>query len=303
MFAAAPQRGGGRDEGSVLPGFGAGGLLGGILGGDDDERRALVVHAVACAAGGVPRSRGVAGQRAAGRAHLGRIARAHRAGTTTVLLPIGGTEQNGAHLALGKHNVRVRVLAERIAEQLGHAVVAPVLAYVPEGDVDPPSQHMRYTGTVSVPAAAFEAVLEGAARSFRRHGFRHVVLLGDHGGYQGSLQRVADKLNRAWGGSSSVIALTEYYAAAQAFDGMLAAQGYTPQEIGRHAGLADTALAWAADALAGAARRRCGRSKASAATRGAPARELGRAGIDHIVAASVAAIRARTAGAPTRALD
>ncbi len=66
---------------------------------------------------------------------------------------------------------------------------------------------MRYSGTVSVPTAAFEAVLEGAARSFRQHGFRHVVLLGDHGGYQASLQRVADKLNREWGGSSSVIAL------------------------------------------------------------------------------------------------
>jgi uncharacterized protein (TIGR00266 family) len=36
VFAAAPQRGGGREEGSLLPGFGAGGLLGGILGGDDD---------------------------------------------------------------------------------------------------------------------------------------------------------------------------------------------------------------------------------------------------------------------------
>ena len=36
VFAAAPQRGGSREEGSVLPGFAAGGLLGGILGGDDD---------------------------------------------------------------------------------------------------------------------------------------------------------------------------------------------------------------------------------------------------------------------------
>ena len=36
VFAAAPQRGGGREEGSLLPGFGAGGLLGGILGGDDE---------------------------------------------------------------------------------------------------------------------------------------------------------------------------------------------------------------------------------------------------------------------------
>jgi uncharacterized protein (TIGR00266 family) len=36
VFAAAPQSGGGREEGSVLPGFAGGGLLGGILGGDDD---------------------------------------------------------------------------------------------------------------------------------------------------------------------------------------------------------------------------------------------------------------------------
>ena len=37
VFAAAPQTGrGGRDEGSVLGGFGAGGLLGGVLGGDDE---------------------------------------------------------------------------------------------------------------------------------------------------------------------------------------------------------------------------------------------------------------------------
>ena len=36
VFAAAPQRGGSREEGSMLGGFGAGGLLGGVLGGDDE---------------------------------------------------------------------------------------------------------------------------------------------------------------------------------------------------------------------------------------------------------------------------
>ena len=36
IFAAAPQRGGSREEGSLLGGFAAGGLLGGVLGGDDD---------------------------------------------------------------------------------------------------------------------------------------------------------------------------------------------------------------------------------------------------------------------------
>ena len=37
VFAAAPQRGGSREEGSVLGGFAAGGLLGSVLGGDDGE--------------------------------------------------------------------------------------------------------------------------------------------------------------------------------------------------------------------------------------------------------------------------
>ncbi len=36
VFAAAPQRGGSREEGSVLGGFGAGGLLGSVFGGDDE---------------------------------------------------------------------------------------------------------------------------------------------------------------------------------------------------------------------------------------------------------------------------
>jgi len=37
VFAAAPQRGGSREEGSVLGGLAVGGLLGGILGGGDDD--------------------------------------------------------------------------------------------------------------------------------------------------------------------------------------------------------------------------------------------------------------------------
>ena len=73
-----------------------------------------------------------------------------QAGTTTVIVPIGGTEQNGPHMALGKHNVRGRLLAGKIAAALGHAVVAPVLAYVPEGRITPPTAHMRYPGTITI---------------------------------------------------------------------------------------------------------------------------------------------------------
>jgi creatinine amidohydrolase/Fe(II)-dependent formamide hydrolase-like protein len=160
------------------------------------------------------------------------------AGKTTILVPVGGTEQNGPHMALGKHNVRVRALAERIARALGHALVAPVVAYVPEGRISPPTGHMRFPGTISVPEDTFERVLEAAARSFRQHGFRDVVFLGDHGATQAGQRAVATRLNREWAGAPTrAHAIEEYYRASQVeFARALRAKGYSQEEIGTHAG-------------------------------------------------------------------
>lgn len=171
------------------------------------------------------------------------------AGKTTVLVPIGGTEQNGAHMVLGKHNVRARVLAGRIAAKLGNALVAPTIAYVPEGSVAPPAAHMRHAGTISIPADAFEKMLVGAARSFRQHGFRDIVFLSDHGGYLRNVTAVVARLNGEWrDGETRAHAPAEYYQAATTdFAKQLAAEGFSPAQIGVHAGLADTALALAID--------------------------------------------------------
>jgi creatinine amidohydrolase len=102
-----------------------------------------------------------------------------RAGETTILIPIGGTEQSGPDMALGKHNVRVN--SEKIALALGNALIAPVMAYVPEGGVNPPTAHMRFPGTITLPDDVFEKTLEYAARIFKLHGFCDIVFLGDHG--------------------------------------------------------------------------------------------------------------------------
>ena len=80
-------------------------------------------------------------------------------------MPIGGTEQNGPHMTLGKHNVRVKALAEKIARRLGNAIVAPVDRLRPEGAIEPPTAHMRFAGTISIPERTFESVLEATARS------------------------------------------------------------------------------------------------------------------------------------------
>jgi creatinine amidohydrolase/Fe(II)-dependent formamide hydrolase-like protein len=152
-------------------------------------------------------------------------------------------------MALGKHDVRVRVLSETIARQLGNALVAPVVSYVPEGNLDPPTEHMRFPGTISIPAAAFRETLKAAAQSFQLHGFKDIVLIGDHGGYQSDLKQAADDLNRAWAKTPArAHYIAAYYGATQtAYVAALKARGYTAAEIGSHAGLADTSLSLAVD--------------------------------------------------------
>lgn len=230
------------------------------------------------------------------------------AGATTVLVPIGGTEQSGPHLALGKHNVRAHVLAGKIAQRLGNAVVAPVMAYVPEGSITPPAGHMRFAGTISIPEVTFESMLEATARSFCQHGLRDVFFLGDHGGYQKSEEKVAARLNREWGSAPAcrAHALLDYYQVTQtAYVADLKRRGYTDAEIGVHAGLADTALSLAVDpALVRPGMLAAGaRAGAAGGVRGDPTRataELGRIGVERIVDVSVGAIRAARQAHPVQ---
>ena len=223
-----------------------------------------------------------------------------KAGRTTIIVPIGGTEQSGPYIALGKHNVRARHLAARIAQALGDALVAPVVAYVPEGSIQPPTGHMRFPGTITVPDSVFEQTLESAARGFRLHGFRDVVFLGDHGDYQKSIHKAADALNREWAKTPvRAHAIDEYYRAATVeFAEALRAKGFTQAEIGSHAGLADTSLTLAADpALVRTGRMGAptlGKADGVSGDARKSTAELGREGLDLIVSRTVDAIRKAT---------
>ena len=220
-----------------------------------------------------------------------------QAGTTTVIIPVGGTEQSGPHMALGKHNARVKALAGRIAAALGDTLVAPVLAYVPEGAIAPPSGHMRFPGTISIPDSAFKGLLDGAGRSLKQAGFTHIVLIGDHGGYQGLLRDVAAQLNREWAGTPARAHFIEdYYRATQtAYVQALRAKGLSDAEIGSHAGVADTSLSLAVDpGLVRTDRLDSGQNNAASGVLGDPRAStaaLGQIGVELIVAQTVAAIR------------
>jgi len=99
------------------------------------------------------------------------------AGKTTIILGTGGTEQNGPHMVMGKHNLIMNYTAEQIARKLGTALVAPVIAYVPEGNLEPPTNHMRFPGTITLPEEPYRKLLEYAARSFKVNGSKTSCLL------------------------------------------------------------------------------------------------------------------------------
>ena len=133
-------------------------------------------------------------------------------GKTTAIVGTGGIEQNGPYVASGKHNFVLSATTEAIARELGNALVAPIVKFVPEGDIDPPSGHMRYHATISVRQETFEALLTDIVASLEAHGFTDIVLIGDSGGNGRGMENVATGLNARWTDRSSrVHYIPEYY--------------------------------------------------------------------------------------------
>jgi creatinine amidohydrolase len=161
-------------------------------------------------------------------------------GYTTVIVPSGGIEQNGPHMVLGKHDYIVGWSAVEIAKELGQTLVAPVIPYVPEGDYDPPTGHLRFPGTIGIPEEVYAGMLEGIARSLKAGGFKTICFIADHAGSLKPQTEVAERLSREWGKQGvRVIDVSDYYADAAETD-YLKSQGETPGAIGQHAGISDT---------------------------------------------------------------
>lgn len=153
------------------------------------------------------------------------------AGKTTAIISTGGIEQNGPYLALGKHNYVLQGACEGIAMQLGDALCAPIIKYVPEGGISPQTGHMNYPGTISVRQETFEAVLTDVASSLKAHGFEHIILIGDSGGNQRGMDAVATALNAKWTDASAHF-VPEFYRYEEAFE-------YMENELGIKEGESD----------------------------------------------------------------
>ena len=160
-------------------------------------------------------------------------------GKTTAIYYAGSTEQNGPHMVLGKHNFIARYVAERIAKELGNALVYPVLPFAPTGDAAARTGHMRFPGSVTLSNATYGAVAREVALSAISAGFKNVALMGDHGGGQDALKQVAAELDRAWSARGVRVHYVGdlYFKSEQEAREYLSKQG---KKMGTHAGISDT---------------------------------------------------------------
>jgi creatinine amidohydrolase/Fe(II)-dependent formamide hydrolase-like protein len=157
------------------------------------------------------------------------------AGYTTAIIPTGGIEANGPYVATGKHNVILEGLCPAIAEKLGDALCAPIVGFVPEGAIDPPSGGMRFPGTISVRDETYAALLDDIASSLRAHGFENIVFIGDSGGNQRGMRAVAETLNERWSDSRGTAHfIEEFYS-----PGWEATEDYTEEVLGVAEGESD----------------------------------------------------------------
>ncbi len=221
------------------------------------------------------------------------------AGKTTVIVATGGVEQNGPYLVTGKHNYVLRATTEAIARKLGNALVAPIVAFVPEGNIDPASGHMRYPGTISVRPQTFERLLTDIAESLRVHGFRHIILIGDSGGNQQGMAQVATSLNVKWRERGAhIYFVPQYYREwtnPQGPQRLLAAQGIHQTPEGLHDDFIVSAVLMSVDPQLVRMRQRmqAGKFSINGVSLAPPEKSiaLGRQLVDHVADVTVTAIR------------
>jgi creatinine amidohydrolase len=115
------------------------------------------------------------------------VRRAMAAGTRTVILALGSTEQHGPHAPLGTDSIIVEELGRRIAEKID-ALLAPV---VPLGFCP---QHTTWPGSLNIRNETLAQVLGEMADNLVAQGFEKFVFISGHGGNRTALDLAAGNL-------------------------------------------------------------------------------------------------------------
>jgi len=119
-----------------------------------------------------------------------------KAGKTTALVLVGGMEDNGPYVTVSQHNSVVRYIGERIARQLGNALIAPVVGMAPGNP-----ETSQSPGSIVLSNDTYKHVLADIGESLKAEGFKNILFLVDHGGDTAGAIEAAKTLADKWKGT------------------------------------------------------------------------------------------------------
>ena len=156
------------------------------------------------------------------------------AGWTTVILPLGSTEQHGPHLPLSVDSEIAGRLAEAVAGRLGRCLVAPVVV------LGCSAHHLGFPGSMSLSQETLARLIVESCESLGRHGFRRVLVVSGHAGNVPAMRQAVQTLGAPDG--FAVDAFVDWGRYREPLYAVGAAAGMTPDRVGSHAGHYETSL-------------------------------------------------------------
>lgn len=123
--------------------------------------------------------------------------------TDVILLPVGATENHGAHLPLGTDSMEAREICRRAAVKLTNdtcpVVIGPVIPFGTS------SFHMGFPGTITLSSATLINLLKEVCLSLHKSGFRKFALIHGHDGSLPSMMVAAQDFVDATQGTAAMV--------------------------------------------------------------------------------------------------
>ncbi|MCE0767009.1 creatininase family protein [Pseudonocardia kujensis] len=164
------------------------------------------------------------------------IADALEVGMRTAVLPLGATEQHGAHLPLSVDSDHADRLAVLVAQRLGDALVLPTVR------VGCSSHHLGFPGTLSLRAETLEAICTDYCASVAGRGFRRVLIFSAHIGNYPLLAGIEARLAPQLPPGLDVVAFADKAAVIDAWRNAAERVAGLGDHVGGHADVAETSI-------------------------------------------------------------
>jgi creatinine amidohydrolase len=109
-------------------------------------------------------------------------------GMDTVIICTASVEQHGYHLSELTDTLIGQATGLLVAEKLGNALVAPVIR---PGLSD---HHMPMAGSLTLRPEVYRGIIEDYVTSYKKHGFKKVVIFSSHGGNFNENEKIVKSL-------------------------------------------------------------------------------------------------------------